>query len=107
VAISAVIEASADRETLLQNWAASSNDIDAQDAQDAPVGAGANTEKSIAMARNIWVASSGLGLFLRSQSRRQAPSDIAKPSDAEDMALQHKVEAELNNRGKSHSCSKT
>jgi hypothetical protein len=43
VAIAAVIEACADQETLLHYWVASSNDIDAQDAQDAPVGAGANT----------------------------------------------------------------
>jgi hypothetical protein len=57
--------------------------------------------------KNRWVASSGLGLFLPSQSRRQAPSDIAKPSGAEDTTLQHKVEAELNNLGKSHLCSKT
>lgn len=46
VAIAAVIEASADHETLLHHWAASSNEIDAQDA---PVGAGASTEELIAM----------------------------------------------------------
>jgi hypothetical protein len=43
VAIAAVIEASADQEALHSYWAASSNDIDTQDAQDTPVGAGANT----------------------------------------------------------------